>query len=105
MRQETIYCIFLIFREIRVIILNFTEILDIGKNMIRIDQILVHIIKIGQNHISPENELIQAFRVRIECGIVLLEFKKEFEFVCRAATGKTIEKIVDGKHHRRNYRS
>ena len=59
MSRESLHRLSLGFAEIGESVLDLLELLDIGEKPVGTDKVLVHIVKVPENHISPEDELVQ----------------------------------------------
>ena len=52
----------LLFFQIGEVVLQGTEVGDVGEQLAGIDQVFVHVVEIREQHPAPEDELVQAFR-------------------------------------------
>ena len=73
MAYECIYRASLDLSQERVIRLDLLEIRNIGKELFRVDKVLVHIIEVTKDDISPEHELVQSLCLRIKFSITLVQ--------------------------------
>ena len=94
--HETVNRLALVIGKVGIVVLDLLELPDICIELIRIDQVLVHVVKVSQDDVSPENELVQGLSPEIERLVAFVEFEEEADPVCRPDTGYLIEKVVDG---------
>ena len=100
MPRETLQSFTLVFREIGKRVLDLLELLDIGEQAIRADQILVDIVEVTQDHIPPEDEFIERLRILDQILIAVVQFQQESDSVAGPSAGDFIEEIVDSQRQR-----
>ena len=108
MSYEGFQCFLLGIGQIRERVLDLLEICNIREYLFRIDEILVHIIKISENDISPEDEIIQRLCPWIQCSIAFIQFQKQGYAVCCLQSGRLGKEVVYRHHlrsHERNSRA
>ena len=77
MLDEGVNGILLRLSKICIIILEILIFRYIAEELLRIYQILVHIIEITQEHITPEYEFIQALGIGIQPAITFIQFYQQ----------------------------
>ncbi len=56
-------------------ILQSLEIRYVRKQVTGMDEVFVHIVKIAQQHIAPEDEFIQRFGPRTDLAVAIVQFQ------------------------------
>ena len=104
MRQEMADGLFLPFAQVFKLVLDGLEVPHVLHEFLRIHQVLVHVVKIGQQHLSPEEELVQRFGLGIKGGVAGVQFQQQAQAVGRVGIGHLAEEIVDGVERRHHHR-
>ena len=86
--------------QVAIIVLDALEIGHVGKEALRIHQVLVHIVEIREDHLAPENELIEGFRLGEDGPVGGVQFQQEPDAVRHFAAIDPIKEIIDGEGHR-----
>ena len=86
--------------QIAVGILYLFQVRYISKQLLCIHEILIDIIEISENHITPEHKFINCLCSRIKSSIAVIKIKQEPQPVCRIPVGHRIEQVIDCGHHR-----
>ena len=60
MLEEVAQSLFLLGREVGQVC-HFLQVVDVGKQIFGIGQMLVYVVKVGQKHFSPTVKLVQRF--------------------------------------------
>ena len=94
MAYKMLYRFELFRRQIRIGILDFLEVGDIGIKTFRVGEIFVRIVEIAQYHVAPKYEIVQRLRLAVQCFITIVQFQKEVHPVSRSRTADAIEKFV-----------
>ena len=105
MVYERLYRLPLCLLKIGKIILNALVLSDIRKQSLRISQILVHIIEVSKDNVTPEYEVIQGLRTRMQSGIALVQLNKQSDPVRNLHRGILREHITHRHHLGSHYRS
>ena len=104
MRQEMADGLLLAFAQVFKLVLDGFEVSHILHELLRIHQVFVHVVKIGQKHFSPEEELVQRFRLGIQDGVAAVKFQQQTQAVRYAGIGHLIKEVVDGVERRHQHR-
>ena len=94
MAQEGADGVFLPFRKIAVVVLDVLELRHVPEERLGVNQILVHIVEVPEHDVSPEDKLIQGFRLSVMCGIYGIKRCKKAETVTYLSPVQAAEKIV-----------
>ena len=100
MADKAVNRIPLVIGKIGIVILNLLQIGHIGKKLLGICKILVNVIEVPKKDISPEDELIQRFRLRIKLPVTLIKTEQQPDLVGRSHCAYLIKEIVDRQHLR-----
>ena len=79
--------------------------LDVGVKLRRVCEVLVHIVEVSQDHIAPEDELIQWFCLWEEGFVAIVQFEQQAHSVGGLRTCYFVEEIVNSQHLRSNDRA
>ena len=108
MLQELADGRFLRLVEVTEILLHSTEVGDICEKALGIDQILVHVGEVRQQHPAPEDELVQRLRLGagllVERLVAVVELEQQVHLVCLAGVREAVEEVVhrvQGRHAHR----
>ena len=112
MTDKALDCLSLSVRKITESILNLLEVGHIRKQLLGIHQILVHIIEIRQDDLSPENELIKTLRIhsgiRIMCRedlhIGMIQLQQLCDTIHCSHAAHPVKEIINCMHLRSNDR-
>ena len=105
MTQETFDGFSLGIRKVFECILQGLEIRHIRKELLRIDKILVHIVEIRKDDISPEDEFIQRFRLGIKSLVRIIQLQQKPHSVRSRNSRDPAEEIIYGEHLRSKQRN
>ena len=86
-------------------ILKLSEVGNIGIQLPGVGQVLVHIIEVSQDDISPEDEIVQGLGIPVQLPIALIEFQKQGHPPGRLRPADLEEELVHCQHLRGNHRN
>ena len=92
-------------RKVRIIILELLQVSHIGKKLLGIGKVFIHIVKVSQDDISPEDEFIQRLSLLIKFCIASIQIQKKSHLVCRSSATDFIEEVIDCQHTRHDNRN
>ena len=90
------------------IVLHGTEIRDVGEEFLRIHQVFVHVVEVGQQHPAPEDEFVQRLRLfPVKRLVAVIQGKQEVHPVGLPRPAEPVEEVVhrvQGRHAHRTAR-
>ena len=83
--------------QMAVIVLDALEVGDIGEQVLRVHEELVHVVEIRQDDFAPEDELVQGLRLRVDRLVRLVQLQQQPDAVRHFPAVYPAEKVIDGQ--------
>ena len=100
--DEVLHRLALHFRQVAEIVLDVLVGYYIGKKVPGVYQILVDVVEIGQDDLSPEDELVQGLMFRVNGAIAVVEGQQQGNAPADRRPVHAAKEVVDGKRLRRH---
>ena len=92
-------------RQVAVVVLDVLEVRHVGEQVLRVHEELVHVAEVREDHLAPEDELVQGLGLRVHGLVGLVQLQQETDAVRHLAAIDLVEEIVDGQRLRRAHRT
>ena len=85
------------FRQVAVVVLDILEIRHVGEQVLRVHEELVHVAEVREDHLAPEDELVQGLGLRVYRPVGFVQFQQQADAVGHLTALDLVEEIVDGQ--------
>ena len=102
--HKAVHRIALDVRQIGETVLQPLEIGHIGEQGLRVHQVLVHVVEVRQDHVAPEEELVQGLGLGVKGLVAGIQLGQKPVPVRHVYAADAVEEVVDGIHRRRGDR-
>ena len=85
------------FRQVAVVVLDILEIRHVSEQVLRVHEELVHVAEVREDHLAPEDELVQGLGLRVYRPVGFVQFQQQADAVGHLTALDLVEEIVDGQ--------